>query len=164
MVRSDEVEDKVAQAMILLRARDCFLLEHHAHERSVTHKLGEYLQPEFPDYHVDCEYNLHGPLPKRLLRECEGNEHELVYPDIVVHRRGNDDSNLLVVEAKPRRRTKVPKCDRIKLEEFTKLDGGYGYQFGLFIGFDGLGEPQLVWFRDGRAEEPGDGGVRARRD
>lgn len=152
MVPLGEIEDKVTRAMTLLRARDSFLLEHGAHERSITSKLAGYLQQEFPDYDVDCEYNLHGPLPKRLLRECEGNSQELVYPDIVVHQRGNDDSNLLVVEAKPRKRPMVPKCDRIKLEEFTRLNGDYRYEFGLFIGFNRLRDPQLVWFRGGRAD------------
>jgi|SRR5579875_1683852 hypothetical protein len=154
MVSPDEVKDRVGQAINMLRTRDGFLLEHRAHERSITHKLAEYLQSEFPDYNVDCEYNLHGSLPKRLLRECEGNDQELVYPDIVVHQRGNDNSNLLVVEAKPRRQSNVPECDRIKLEEFTKLDGNYRYQLGLFIGFDGLNEPQLVWFTGGEPRRP----------
>jgi hypothetical protein len=38
--------------------------------------------------------------------------------------------------------------------EFTKLDGAYHYQLGLFIGFDELREPQLVWFQDGQAKMP----------
>ena len=37
-----------------------------ANERSLTHKLAEYLQCEFPDWHVDCEYNRHGLDVKRL--------------------------------------------------------------------------------------------------
>ena len=148
----DEVKERVTRTLGLLRARDRYLLENGANERSITHKLAEYLQQEFPDYNVDCEYNLHGPLPKRLLRECEGRAQDLVYPDIVIHLRGIDDRNLLVIEAKPRKRFDVPKCDRIKLEEFTKQDGDYHYEFGLFIGFDELHDPQLVWFRDGRAE------------
>lgn len=90
---------------------------------------------------MDYEYNLHGPLPKRLLRECEGHAQGLVYPDIVIRLRGNDDKNILVIQAKPRKRSGVPKCDQIKLEEFTKQDGGYHYEFGLFIGFDELQDP-----------------------
>src|SRR5882724_2444654 len=154
MVSADQIKERVDRALSLLGTRDSFLLERRAHERSITHKLAEYLQQEFPGYNVDCEYNLHGPLPKRLFRVCKGNDQELVYPDIVVHQRGNDDSNLLVIEAKPRKRPGVPTCDRIKLEEFTKVDGDYRYQFGLFIGFDELRDPQLVWFENGRAEAP----------
>ena len=91
-------------------------------------------------------------LPKRLLRECRGRAQDLVYPDIVIHLRGNDGRNLLVIEAKPRKRPEVPRCDQIKLEEFTKQDGELHYEFGLFIGFDKLQNPQLVWFKDGRTE------------
>jgi hypothetical protein len=70
----------------------------------------------------------------------------------VIHLRGNDDRNLLVIEVKSRKRSDVPKCDQIKLEEFTRQDGDYHYEFGLFIGFDELRDPQLAWFSDGRAE------------
>jgi hypothetical protein len=81
-----------------------------------------------------------------------GQTQEYVYPDEVVHLRGNDDSNLLVVEAKLGKRPVVPACDAVKLEGFTEPEGEYHYQFGLFIGFDGLRDPQLVWFTNGRIE------------
>lgn len=68
----------------------------------------------------------------------------------MVHLRGNDASNLLVIEAKPRKRPAVPTCDAVKLQEFTRQDGDYRYQCGLFIGFDGLRDPQLIWFQNGR--------------
>jgi len=152
MVSLDQVKERTARAIQFVRARDSFLLESAANERSVTHKLAEYLQQEFPDYNVDCEYNRHGLLTKLLPRECESQTHEYVYPDVVVHVRGNDDSNLLVIEAKLGKKPTVPVCDAAKLKGFTKPDGDYHYQLGLFIGFDGVRDPQLVWFRDGRAE------------
>jgi hypothetical protein len=154
MIAVDHVKKRVSRSVRLVRARDSFLLKHAAHERSITHKLAEYLQPEFPDYNVDCEYNKHGLDVKLLPRECDARAQRLVYPDIVVHVRGNDDNNILVIEAKPRKHHLVPRCDEAKLVEFTKLDGAYHYQLGLFIGFDELREPQLVWFQDGQAEMP----------
>lgn len=155
MVAVDYAKEKVARSVRLVQARDSFLLEHAAHERSITHKLAEYLQREFLDYNVDCEYNKHGLATKVLPRECEERAREFVYPDIVVHVRGNDDSNLLVVEAKLGSHTVVPECDAIKLIEFTNPDGEYHYQLGLFIGFDELRDPQLVWYQDGQAETAG---------
>ena len=44
----------------LLIKNDFYLLEIGTNERSVAHKLAEYLQQEFPNRHVDCEYNRHG--------------------------------------------------------------------------------------------------------
>jgi hypothetical protein len=150
VVSVDYVKEKATRSVRLVCARDSFLLEHAAHERSITHKLAEYLQLEFPDYNVDCEYNRHGLAAKLLPRECSGHAQEFVFPDIVVHVRGNDGSNLLVIEAKPAKRTRVPQCDAAKLVEFTKPDGKYHYQLGLFIGFDKLREPQFVWYQGGQ--------------
>jgi len=118
-------------------------LEHAVHERSITHILAEYLQREFPDYNVDCEYNKHGLDVKKLPRQCQGSNKDNIFPDITVHVRGDDDSNLLVVEAKPRVKCSVPECDAAKLVEVAKPDGKYRYRFGLFIGFNGLHSPNL---------------------
>jgi hypothetical protein len=141
-----EIKDGLQSALAILRQRDDFLLEHGAHERSVAHKLAEYLQWEFPYWHVDCEYNLHGINPKRLPRECEGRYHELVYPDINIHRR-NTRENLVVFELKAR--PILDLCDEAKLIEFTKPKGDYEYCFGVFIGFNGLNKENIVWFRGG---------------
>ena len=46
---------------------------------------------------VDCEYNRHGLETKQLPRKCRGGSQSRVFPDIVVHLRGDNDSNLLVV-------------------------------------------------------------------
>lgn len=150
-----DVKEKVARSLMQLRARDQFLFEHSVHERSITHKLAEYLQQEFPNYHVDCEYSKHGLATKVLPRECEERAMEYVYPDIVVHIRGNDDRNFLIVEAKLGTHISVPECDAAKLIEFTKQGGEYRYQLGLFIGFDKMRDPQLVWYQDGRVTTAG---------
>ncbi len=156
MVTADQVKERATRTVRTVLVRDSFLLEHAVHERSITHKLAEYLQQEFPDYNVDCEYNKHGLAVKRLPRQCQDSlkEKEYVYPDIVVHWRGSDDSNLLVIEAKPKIHSLVSGCDAAKLIEFTKPDGEYRYHLGLFMCFNGLGEPKLVWFENGREESP----------
>lgn len=130
----------------LLCKNDLFLLVNAAHERSVTHKLAEYLQLQFQEYHVDCEYNLHGIDTKTLPRECNGENKEKVFPDIIVHLRGAED-NLLVIEAKLS--PELDRCDQIKLELFTDPAGKFRYKYGLAIGFNGLHAPQLTWFLNG---------------
>ena len=55
-----KVKEKVFNSIRLLIKNDFYLLEIGANERSVAHKLAEYLQQEFPNWHFDCEYNMHG--------------------------------------------------------------------------------------------------------
>jgi hypothetical protein len=143
-----EIKAKVEIALGMLLKNDAFLLEHDVNERSISHKLAEYLQQLFPDYHVDCEYNRHGIGIKRLPRICQNEAHERVHPDIVVHLRGIDDFNMLVIEIKPTITLDV--CDKTKLGLFTNKTGLYGYRYGLFIGFNGFHEPKLIWFSNGK--------------
>ena len=52
-----EIEQKVERALLLFYKEDSYLIENNVHERSLTFRLGMYLQNEFPDWKVDCEYN-----------------------------------------------------------------------------------------------------------
>jgi hypothetical protein len=65
-----KVERKVKCSINKLMEFDDFLLEKDVNERSITHKLAEYMQQEFKDWDVDCEYNrmINGDLnvPKRI--------------------------------------------------------------------------------------------------
>ena len=137
---------KVRRALCGFFKSDRDLLERCANERSITHKLAEHLQRHFKDLKVDCEYNRRGAYPKSLknLKACIGgrksdandSEATTVYPDIVVHRRGDDKCNLLVIEAKKDNNKEDLKKDRCKLKEFTSPHGDYKYKFGLLMVFD----------------------------
>jgi len=153
-VLEEDIKPRLFVALDQLFKNDSFLLENGAHERSVAHKLAEYLQQKFPGWHVDCEYNRHGLHPKRIpgIETCEiDRSSDLVLPDIIIHHRNTDD-NVLVIEVKPRKNKAVDECDNAKLSVFTNQDGDYKYQLGLFIGFDGLNEPQIVWYKNGKVE------------
>ena len=143
-----EIKNRLRLALGFLIKNDGFLLDHAVHERSISHKLAEYLQDQFPDWHVDCEYNKHGLSKKELPRKCAGKQENLVYPDINDHHRNTND-NLLVFEIKPYNTTPVDECDEAKLIKFTRSKGEYHYRLGIFIGFGRLGEPLIVWYRDG---------------
>lgn len=94
----------IERAISIFRTRDLMLLRLDANERSMTHKLAEYLQREFRNWTVDCEYNRLGDETKRMSRDRndlvpKGDTNaQTVYPDIIVHRR-NSKENLLVIEA-----------------------------------------------------------------
>lgn len=127
----------------MLHKNDSFLLENNVNERSVTHKLAEYIQLQFQEYHVDCEYNrmpgetIERPYINKKLNlpidsiETNDTKAKTVFPDIVVHRRGDNMMNLLVIEAK-----KVGVCgesfDRDKLAAYKRE---LGYSFAAFILF-----------------------------
>lgn len=130
----DEIQNAINRAGERIRQRDTALFEYRVNERSLTHKLAEYLQAEFPDWHVDCEYNRDGHEPKRLDLEAEDvrsdDEHgTTVYPDIIVHKRGTNN-NLLVIEAK--REGYDNSFDRRKLGKFLI---GLRYEFAVLLVF-----------------------------
>ena len=140
----DDVYAKVRRALCGFFESDRDLLEKRANERSITHKLAEHLQCQFKHLDVDCEYNRHGDDIKKLprLAECIGSDNSKsckVYPDIIVHQRGNDERNLLVIEAKKSDNKRGIGEDRCKLQEFTNPHGYYKYKFGLLLVF-GVGK------------------------
>lgn len=109
-------------------------------ERTIMHKLAEYLQQEFKDWNVDCEYNRdYEKYIKKIPRwndECckkpkIDDEAKTVFPDIIIHHRESRD-NLIIIEAKKSASEKNRQCDIDKLEMFVnELE----YKFGIFIDF-----------------------------
>lgn len=121
-------------ALESLLERDRYLLEVDANERTITARVAHYLQLELSNWHVDCEYNRDGIVPKRLGHlgldpNSEDTEARTVFPDIVVHERGTSN-NYLVLELKKSSNT-VPRAI-----DFTKLRGyrrQLNYQYAVFI-------------------------------
>jgi len=65
-------------------------------ERALTHRLAFYLECSgyFSGYQVDCEYNRYEEKKKRNISGV------LIYPDILVHIRGVQEGNLIIIQAK----------------------------------------------------------------
>ncbi len=148
---SESIFLKTSKALKELFDKDLYLFENGVSERAISHKFAGYLQKEFgKDLHVDCEYNRHFEYPKRLLEiknhvvkqrraseklsDHEENYGICVSPDIVVHERGNDNNNILVLEIKRGDNSSVSdeKYDLLKLKTYIKE---FKYQFGVFIKF-----------------------------
>jgi hypothetical protein len=160
----EEIYYKLEIAIESLFSNDNWLLEKDLSERSISHKLAEYLQPLFLDYNVDCEYNgdidrekpeenqlgrkrisaLWSDLDEYKLLSKEELESEterelverLVYPDIIIHRRGTNEFNLCIIEVK-KSTSQVPyNYDRIKLRAYTtNYYGNLNYKVGYFVKF-----------------------------
>ncbi len=103
-------------------------------ERSIAHKLTNYLQAEFLGWEVDCEHNRNHDNPKTLpLQRKKVSNDDLhactVFPNIIVRHR-NTDSNLLVIEIKKSTNTSSASWDKQKLSAFKKV---LGYKFAIFL-------------------------------
>lgn len=161
----DDTECRVRRSIDKLRERDEHLLDVDANERSITHHLAVYLQQEFQNWNVDVEYNRSRrdakrlSIPEELSSEAEKDnvsrkdtDAVTVYPDIIVHRRGTNDDNFLVIEVKKRR--SGHELDEKKLVEFTKPLGenGFDYRWGLQLTLDcdAEREDSLSWYECGR--------------
>lgn len=146
--KNDEIKAILSASLGRLFEQDDFLLRYAAHERSVAHKIAVYLGSAFEGHrHVDLEYNLHGHLIKRLagIQECDDERRtDRIFPDIVVHMRGTDEFNTLVVEVKTGNGSRA--CDVRKLQLLTDPSNGYGYQLGVFLRFNGQEDVEIVWF------------------
>lgn len=133
-----KVRGLLDQALSTLARRDAYLVKNNLSERAVTHKLGEYLQALFPEWDVDCEYNRDGPDTKCVSIPNAGADLEdsPVYPDIIVHKRGDWRGHdvrphLLVVEAR-KAGWHYGKVERDKWKIWAYL-GELRYRFGALI-------------------------------
>jgi hypothetical protein len=132
----EEVTRRLNNALQQLMEHDRYLLEFDLSERCIASRLALYLQNEFPEYSVDVEYNRQGDRPKRLglpeecanFRNAQGEA--LAVPDVIVHRRGPDGPNILVLELKKTTNWDAPDCDRARVRAFRAQ---LGYSFGALI-------------------------------
>lgn len=116
-----EAKKLLEEAIAKLIAEDSWLLSQDLSEQSISHKLAEHLQKMLPDFNVDCEYNGNieqgnGRKSINILKEQLNNlgllrdrkrddiEKEFttraVFPDIIIHRRGTNENNYIIVEIK----------------------------------------------------------------
>lgn len=129
-----EPDCQVLMAIRHLLVNDDHLFQHDVHERSITHRLACYLQEEFREWHVDCEYNRDCESKDDIKRDSNDKKRgRKIYPDIIVHKRG-ETQNLLAIEAKKRktRRRVVGEADCDKLRKLLKLRR---YKHALFLRF-----------------------------
>jgi len=104
---------------------------HDGMEQASAFRIGHYFckQIEKTDFHfydIDMEYNKH-KCNKKCICGKDG-----VRPDLIMHKRGIDDYNLLVVEFKYGFK-KDTQDDENKLIEFTRKKGDYKYDIGALI-------------------------------
>lgn len=139
---NDDIRTAVIRALTRMVADDTHLFHVGVSERSLTFRLGHYLQCEFPRWQVDCEYNRNGEVPKRLRRIREEmlaqnpdtKSKGGVFPDIILHRRGPDGPNLFVIEAK-KASENTPEDERFDRLKLGAYQDELGYHLTAFVVF-----------------------------
>ena len=137
----EEIKKKVLDSINELYFKDYYIIDNDVNERSITHKLAIYLQNQFTDYDIDCEYNRNMKSPKEIVF-IETSKKGKVFPDIIVHKRGEDSNNLIVFEIKKCKNDNV--TDRYletKKHDIEKLKGyvnnndevSLKYKYGFFL-------------------------------
>jgi hypothetical protein len=143
----DELQWRVNEAVNNFRQADEYLLTNDACERALVHRFAVWLERFFPEWDVDCEYNLEyfndiEDVRKKKanmnMRRLDGRPIDLdepvdvsVFPDIIIHHRGTG-SNLLAVEVKRSEVEDEIRFDYVKLVSYQN-DQRLNYQYGLFL-------------------------------
>ena len=125
------------------------------------------------DYDIDCEYNRNiGDIKKINMLEAKWFElnnrsviaeddmlseilvEKTVFPDIIVHKRGKPDKNLLIIEVKKSTSSVNVEFDIEKLKCYTDPDNNLNYEYGAFIKFHTSMEryqsPDIRYFNKGK--------------
>lgn len=137
-MRIDEVKRYLKQAIDRVKKADRHLFDVNASERCIAARLAMYLQEYFVEYDVDVEYNRDGDNSKELqgVAQCHPRKRDqrtpsgLVLPDVIVHRRGDNNSNLLVIEMKKASDPRGIDCDRQRLRAFRDQ---LNYKLGALV-------------------------------
>ncbi len=140
----NELTSKFSESLNLTLKNDIYLMEINANERSISCKLAGYLQKEFPEWDVDCEYNRDKDQVKLRSNNSDG-----FIPDIIVHIRGKPD-NLLVIEVK--KSNGDYNDEEKRLEEATS--GHFKYTLGIYVIFNVLEKakdpPTVKFYSEGK--------------
>jgi hypothetical protein len=129
----NEVKRRLECALRKVNDDDRILLEYDVHETCIAARLAMYLQAEFSPYAVDVEYGRNGGVPPKRLSlpvQCGRKKRGVVRPDIIIHHRGPDGPNLLVLELKKSVSTDSPQCDRDRIRAFRSE---FRYAFGATV-------------------------------
>lgn len=131
-MNQDIVMTIIANALDFLYNNDQYLISngkrYYVSERSIAHKLGGYLSQLIQEYDVDCEFSRDLDAIKKM--GCDK-----IIPDIIVHKRGSNDDNLIIIEVKPWWNDKSQALikDENKLAYLTNSNNQYKYKYGFSL-------------------------------
>lgn len=125
-MNNEEIKEKLIIAVKKFIDKDWKeLYKNDIHENTFSHRIAVYLEENFNEYNVDCEYN-------KILGDKKVNKRgEKIRPDIIVHRRDNMNCNKLIIEIK-----KAGTGSIEVINDIEKLKKSYNlnYNLGAVIG------------------------------
>ncbi len=129
----------------LLYENDSYLLWGNVHERTIAAQFACYLRRLLPGFDVDAEYN------RELVAEKENKKNanqkkikeSLVIPDIIIHKRGENERNCMVLEIKVGNSTKPDKKDEQKLRAIKEK---FNYRYAVFLRLSNTGVICKEWY------------------
>ncbi len=155
---TENIQETFHQALDEFVSNEADLISADANERTISSKLAEYMGKYFSGWDVNCEYNrlgagrqklidlsrrkfkeakAKGIIPERITDLDELEKSGLgvsVFPDIIVHHRGHEFENLLIVEVKKSNNPDIKLgWDEFKIDFFMRV---LGYEAGAFIIFN----------------------------
>ena len=140
MTEVKEIQNMLCLALEAVYQKDTYLIhnnngtiDNHVSERGIVFRYGIYLdevaRTKFPLLNVDTEYNRNRNDLKRLPTRQRGS-----YPDLILHERGTNNNNFLVIEFKTWWDSNQ-NDDKSKIEAFCDPLGEYRYKYGVLILF-----------------------------
>lgn len=114
--------------------------KYHVSERGIVFRYGLYLNDclNLKDLKIDIEYN-RDLYNKKVLKDF--GKTGLIYPDLIIHKRINEDENLLVMEFK----TWWNRFHIMRdIEKIQKIMKTYDYKYGIFA-YIGKEKPSWLW-------------------
>lgn len=170
MLNKEEIIKRLKICIKELEKKDMYLIMNNGSERAIAHRLAVYMESGFPEYDVDCEYNInveHNSGRKKIyllqeeVKKYKSTHKKIkdkevsILPDIIVHKRGVNTHNLLVIEIKKDTSIIDDGFDQIKLEKLTKTYDGdeLFYKLGCAIKILTKSKNiQTKFFEDGKEE------------
>lgn len=152
-----EIKQAITSALERVYTDDLSLIEREAHERSIAFRFGLYFTEavtqtsfgEDDELTIDFDYNRNQDNVKNM----DGfNPIHGVLPDIILHHRGHNDKNVVVIEFKGY--WSGNGNDHEKLCGFTHQElNDYQYGLGVFIRLEkSMGECVMIYYRNGGIE------------
>ena len=152
-----EIKGAIISSLAKMYAQDVSLIERYAHERSCAFRFGLYFseictQTSFGadnELTIDFDYNRN----LKNVKNMEGfNPKHGIFPDIILHHRGFNDKNIVVIEFKGH--WSGNGRDDEKLRGFTHQElNDYHYGLGVFIRLTPIYEKcEIVYYINGTIE------------
>lgn len=143
----DDIMEIVWLALCRVYDEQIYLINNRVSERSIVFWFGIYFHElmqgtEFESLDIDVEYNRNFQDAKRTENFERGT-----FPDFILHERGSNENNILIIEFKPWWNAGTDD-DIIKLGDFTATLSGYNYDIGLSI-LLGQESPTCIVVEDG---------------